>query len=197
MDRPQRYYMLVASLPYLPPLFAANKPPMSRERLENRLEMLAHDDRQELTKIEDLMRELAKNGQQTQNSAYARHFQKDNAHEELTAEGLAGWVSDEQAKKRYVEAFQRSDFEAMLNYYKANYPRPPYKESTDPVIKVQCPTLVNHGLRDKYLLSDGLNNNWEWVAKDLTLVTVPDAAHFVQHDAPGFVNQTMKMWLNR
>jgi len=56
MGRPQPYYMLVASLPYLPPLFAANKPPMSRERLEVRLDMLTDDDRRELTIIEDLMR---------------------------------------------------------------------------------------------------------------------------------------------
>ena len=26
------------------------------------------------------------------------------------------------ARKRYVEAFKQSDFEAMLNYYKRNYP---------------------------------------------------------------------------
>jgi hypothetical protein len=32
-------------------------------------------------------------------------------------------VKDPQAKQKYIEAFQRSDFEAMLNYYKKNYPR--------------------------------------------------------------------------
>lgn len=47
--------MLVASLPYLPPLFAANKPPMSRERLESRLDMLSDEDRHQLRVIEDLM----------------------------------------------------------------------------------------------------------------------------------------------
>jgi len=56
MGRPTRYYMLVASLPYLPPLFAASKPPMSRERLEGRLNMLEDEDRKELTVLEDLMR---------------------------------------------------------------------------------------------------------------------------------------------
>jgi len=56
MARPPRYYMLVASLPYLPPLFAATQPPMSRERLESRLDMLDDDDRRELTALEDLMR---------------------------------------------------------------------------------------------------------------------------------------------
>ena len=55
MGRPPRYYMLVASLPYLPPLFAANKPPMSRERLEARMDMLDPDDRRELSVIEALM----------------------------------------------------------------------------------------------------------------------------------------------
>ena len=55
MERPARYYMLVASLPYLPPLFAANKPPMSRERLEGRLDMLIDEDRRELMVIEDMM----------------------------------------------------------------------------------------------------------------------------------------------
>lgn len=55
MGRSPRYYMLMASLPYLPPLFVANKPPISRERLEGRLEMLADEDRRELEVIEDLM----------------------------------------------------------------------------------------------------------------------------------------------
>ena len=34
-----------------------------------------------------------------------------------------GLGPDPAARKRYVEAFERSDFEAMLNYYKRNYPR--------------------------------------------------------------------------
>ena len=41
----------------------------------------------------------------------------------MTPETLSGWVTDPAARKRYVEAFERSDFDAMLNYYKRNYPR--------------------------------------------------------------------------
>ena len=41
----------------------------------------------------------------------------------MTPETLSGWVTDPAARKRYVEAFERSDFDAMLNYYKANYPK--------------------------------------------------------------------------
>ena len=76
-----------------------------------------------------LGRELANNPDQRKNSQYARDFQKPGAHKKLTAGGLSRWVKDKAAKEKYREAFERSDFEAMLNYYKANYPRPPYKLS--------------------------------------------------------------------
>ncbi len=144
-----------------------------------------------------LSRELANNPKQQQNSAYARRFQQDGAHEKLTAESLAGWVKDPEARKKYVEAFQRSDFEAMLNYYKRNYPREPYVEDTSPLVKVKCPVLMIHGLDDWALLPGALNDTWNWLEKDLTLVTVPGAGHFVQQDATDLVNRTMKMWLAR
>lgn len=144
-----------------------------------------------------LARELATNPKQQQNSAYARNFQKEGAEKQLTAEGLARWVKDPQARAKYVEAFQRSDFEAMLNYYKRNYPREPYREDPSPVVKIQVPVLLIHGLADQALLADALNNTWEWVEKDLTLVTIPGAGHFVQQDAAELVSKTIRMWLAR
>src|SRR5271170_3362425 len=82
-----------------------------------------------------LTRELAHNPDQQKNSQYARNFQMPDAASKLTAEGLAFWVKDPDAKAKYIEAFKRSDFEAMLNYYKRNYPREPYTEdTTSPVV---------------------------------------------------------------
>lgn len=75
-----------------------------------------------------IMRELAKNPEQQQNSEYARNFQKPGPHQMLSAEGLASCVQDPEAQGTYVEALRRSDFEAMLNYYKQNYPREPYRD---------------------------------------------------------------------
>jgi pimeloyl-ACP methyl ester carboxylesterase len=144
-----------------------------------------------------LSRELAHNPAQQANSAYARRFQAEGAEKALTAEGLAGWVKDPAARKKYVEAFGRSDFGAMLNYYKRNYPREPYTEDTSPVKKLQMPVLMFHGLKDTALLSPALNGTWDWVEKDLTLVTVPDAGHFVQADAPELVTKSMRAWLLR
>ena len=141
--------------------------------------------------------ELATNPEQQKNSEYARNFQQEGAHEKLTPEGLVGWVKDPVVRQQYLEAFQRSDIEAMLQYYKQNYMRPPYQESTSPVIKVQSSVLQIHGLEDKFLLPGGLNNTWEWLEKDWTLLTIPGAGHFVQHDAADLVTRTMLSWLNR
>jgi pimeloyl-ACP methyl ester carboxylesterase len=142
-----------------------------------------------------LSRELAHNPEQQKNSAYARRFQAEGAEKALTAEGLASWVKDADAKPKYVDAFRKSDFGAMLNYYKRNYPREPYAEDTSPLKKVQAPVLVIHGLKDTALLAPALNNTWEYVEKDLTLATVPTAGHFVQADEPEFVTKTMRAWL--
>jgi pimeloyl-ACP methyl ester carboxylesterase len=140
---------------------------------------------------------LATDPEQQKNSQYARNFQMPDAASKLTAEGLAGWVKDPDARAKYVEAFKRSDFEAMLNYYKRNYPREPYTEDTSPVVKTQMSVLMFHGLGDTALLSGALNNTWDWMGKDLTLVTIPGASHFVQQDASDLVSRTMKAWLNR
>jgi pimeloyl-ACP methyl ester carboxylesterase len=144
-----------------------------------------------------LMRELANNPEQRSNSQYARNFQKEKAHENLTAESLADLVSDPETRQKYIEAFNKSDFEAMLYYYEANYPREPYIEDPSPVITVKCPVLMIHGLKDRFLLPGALNDTWRWVEKDLTLVTIPDANHFVHRDAADLVTRTMRMWLNR
>ena len=146
-----------------------------------------------------LTRELATNPEQQKNSAYARRFQTEGAEKALTAEGLAGWVTDPAAKAKYVEAFKRSDFAAMLSYYKANYPREPYTD--DGAVRfgkrVQCPVLAIHGLKDTALLGSGLNNNWDYVEADYTLLTVPNAGHFVQADAAELVTRTIRGFLLR
>jgi pimeloyl-ACP methyl ester carboxylesterase len=142
-----------------------------------------------------IARELATNPEQQKNSAYARRFQEPDAAKTLTAEGLAKRVADPAERARYLEAFKRSDFEAMLNYYKQNYPRPPYVEDTSPVVKVKMPVLLLHGLNDAALLPGMLNRTWDWIDNTLTLVTVPNVGHFIQNDAPDFVSSTIKSWL--
>jgi pimeloyl-ACP methyl ester carboxylesterase len=144
-----------------------------------------------------IARELAHNPRQQAASQYARNFQQEGAEKALTPEMLTFWVTDPDAKPKYIDAFKRSDFKAMLNYYKKNYPREPYQEDTSPVVKTQMPVLMIHGLKDTALLSDMLNNTWDWMGKDLTLITIPDSGHFVQQDAADLVTRTMRAWLQR
>jgi pimeloyl-ACP methyl ester carboxylesterase len=151
-----------------------------------------------------LLRELRSNPEQIASSEYARTFQQQTPQDPavffgrpMTAETLASWVKDPVARKRYVEAFERSDFDAMLNYYKRNYPAasgaalPP----PPPLPKVTVPVLMFHGLDDRALHRNGLSGTWDWLEKDLTLVTVPGAGHFIQQDAADLVTSTMRWWL--
>jgi pimeloyl-ACP methyl ester carboxylesterase len=142
-----------------------------------------------------LLRELAKKTEQYQASQYAREFQSPEAASKLTPEMLTLWVREADAREKYQEAFRRSSIEAMLNYYKANYPREPYDVPQGGFTKVKCPVLMFHGLKDRFLLPGALNDTWNWVEEDLTLVTIPNAGHFVQHDAADLVTRNMVRWL--
>jgi epoxide hydrolase 4 len=139
-----------------------------------------------------------------QNSDYARNFQKEGSEKNLSAEGLASMVSRShpELKQQYVDAFSKSSFAAMMNYYRANYPTGA-NASTSAVAapppnfpKIAVPLLVIHGMKDQALLSMGHNDTWEHAAKDTTVLMIPDANHFVQHDAKDLVNAQIRSWLD-
>ncbi len=155
-----------------------------------------------------LARELASNPEQQKNSSYAQKFREGSPKDPdimfggpMNTQTLSGWVRDPQARKHYIQAFENSDFDGMLNFYKANYPAPVDANSPSspppppPPPKLNMPVLVFHGLQDTALHSDGLNNTWDWIDADLTIVTTPEAAHFVQQDAAELVTSTMQWWL--
>lgn len=144
-------------------------------------------------------REMATNLEQQKNSQYARNFQQPGFEKYLTPEGLVGWVKDPAEKARYVEAFKRSSIVSMLNYYRANYPKTPTDKSglmaaDAPMISV--PVLVIHGMKDKALNAAGHAGTWDHVSQDTTVLMIPSADHFVQHDAEALVNKTIRSWLD-
>ena len=103
-------------------------------------------------------------------------------------------------KRSISKRFKRSDIEAMLNYYKRNYPREPYTEDPSaPVVKTQMSVLMFHGLGDTALLSgraqqhlgldgqgsDAGDDSWRGAFRaDRTCV-------------PDLVSRTMRAWLLR
>ncbi|MCR5877075.1 alpha/beta fold hydrolase [Phenylobacterium sp. J367] len=145
-------------------------------------------------------REMATNADQQRNSQYARNFQQPGFEKNLTAEGLAGWQTDPAEKAPYLEALKRSDFGAMLNYYRANYPSGTGAQAAAPAgvateQKVKAPTLVIHGVKDTALNAAGHSGTWDHVEADTTIVMFPQAGHFVQWDAKDQVNRTVVDWL--
>lgn len=146
-----------------------------------------------------LRRELIHNPEQQKNSRYARNFQQEGAHLRLTAEGLAQMVPQD-VRPLYIEAFRRSDFEAMLNYYKRNYPRaesaPAEAASPPPPPKVKCPVLQFHGMKDRALLPGALSGTWDHLEQSYALITLPDAGHWPHWDAAEAVTRKIVSWLN-
>jgi len=151
-----------------------------------------------LPHVKNLTRELAKLDEQHRNSQYARNFQSLSSHENISAEGLATSLSrgDENLYPIYLEAFQNSSADAMMNYYRANFPREPYTSAAFlEVDRIQMPVLQFHGLADTALLANSLNNTWDELDQDWTLVTIPGAGHWPHHEKPEKVTNMMKAWL--
>jgi pimeloyl-ACP methyl ester carboxylesterase len=142
-----------------------------------------------------IQRELASNPLQQKASAYARFLQVEGSEKLVPIDKLVEWVKEPDARKLYVEALKRSSMQGMINYYRANYPKEPYKdEAKFPAVK--CPVLLIHGLEDPYLLAGALNDTWKWIDNELTLVTIPKAGHFVHRDAAEVVTRKIMRWLN-
>jgi pimeloyl-ACP methyl ester carboxylesterase len=53
-----------------------------------------------------------------------------------------------------------------------------------------------HGLKDTALLPGALNDTWNWIDNELTLITIPNSGHFVQQDAAEVVTKNMVRWLS-
>jgi epoxide hydrolase 4 len=142
----------------------------------------------------NMRRELAHNPAQRKASDYAKNFNIEGAHKMVKVDDLVKWVTDPEEKLKYIEAHNRSDIEAMLSYYQ-NFPQEPFAEEEPQLPKIKCPVLQIFGLQDEYLLQTGLKGTWELIDNEFTLVTIPGAGHFVQHDAPAIVTKTIDNWL--
>lgn len=143
-----------------------------------------------------LARELMKeDSAQHRNSAYARIFQRDDSEKALTPKILANIVAPKNPELRaiYENAFEKSSIPSMMNYYRRNYPRQPYQVPELP--KIQMPVLQFHGLSDTALLPPALNNTWEHLDQDWTLVTLPGTGHWAHHERAEMVTETMRWWL--
>ncbi|MEH6801194.1 MAG: alpha/beta hydrolase [Halopseudomonas sabulinigri] len=142
-----------------------------------------------------ISRELASNPAQQKASEYVQVFSHPQAHLQFPRERLSAWINDAAFKPRQEQAMANSSLNSMLNYYRINWPTSPFSQHAAAPPKVQAPTLLMHGLQDPYALPAGLNDVWHWVDNELDIFTLPDAAHFIQHDNAASVTARLQRWL--
>ncbi len=133
---------------------------------------------------------------QKANMAYIERFQDPNAAKMFSAKMVTGMVAGKESnevKARYLEAFENSSFDGMLNYYRAVWPV--LQQGDQEVPDLNMPVLQFHGLKDTAVDKDGLRDTWNWITQDYTLVTIPSSGHWVQRDAADIVTTTMLWWL--
>ena len=122
-----------------------------------------------------IAREIATNPQQKKNSEYAFNFQKPDAHKALQAERLTQWVTDPAAqaalRRRVQQVGLREHAELLQGELSEARCTAAARGPSFPKVKV--PVLMFHGLEDQALLPGALNGTWQWVEKDLTIVTIP------------------------
>jgi len=97
--------------------------------------------------------------------------------------------SDEDLE-RYTEAWsQPGALTGMLNYYRAAALRTP-RRTLARMLPIAAPTLVIWGERDRYIGNELAEPEARWVP-DARVQRIPDASHWVQHEAPERVNELL------
>jgi pimeloyl-ACP methyl ester carboxylesterase len=92
--------------------------------------------------------------------------------------------------ERYVEAWsQPGALTGMINYYRAALRRSP-RATLAGLRPIPAPTMVIWGMLDRHLGSELAEPAPEWVP-DVRMERIPDATHWVQHDAPARVNELL------
>lgn len=97
----------------------------------------------------------------------------------------------EEDKQMYIEAWsQPNSVLSGVNYYRANV----NIEQSSGVINV--PTLVIHGMKDKFVRPLVLEGLSEYV-KDLTIVKAENSSHWVMHDEPELVIKSIEEFIKK
>ena len=153
-----------------------------------------------------LIRELVSNTEQQQASLFQRGMQENpNAAAEFGAAmrgrpASPGDTAELAALRR--QAYERLYAESIVNFYKANWPRPPFTLETEgfgfrigEFPPVQAPTLLIYGKDSGPFKPETLDGIWRWVDGPLTLRVLPGVGHGPHTQAPEIVTPAILQWL--
>ena len=153
-----------------------------------------------------LIRELASSPEQQQASMFQRGMQENPDAPTAYGERIRGTLprpgdTPELAELR-AAAYERLDVESIGNFYKANWPRPPFTLETEgfgfrsgEFPAVQAPTLLVYGKDSRAFLPATVNDTWRWVDAPLTLMVLPGIGHGPHTQAPEIVTPAILEWL--
>ena len=153
-----------------------------------------------------LLRELVDNEEQQQASTFQRGMQENpNAGVEFGARMRSRPTnpgdSPELSALREA-AYERLDAESIVNFYKANWPRPPFSLNTQgfgfrigEFPHVQAPVLLIYGEESGPFKPQTLNDTWRWVDGTLTVEVLPEVGHGPHTQVPEIVTPRIMRWL--
>ena len=117
-------------------------------------------------------------------------------------DGLYAWLTDE-VKAQYREVWSQG-LTGALNYYRASPLRPPREADAaaaaislpKSMLDILVPTLVLWGMND-IALPPGLVDGLEDYIPDLTLQRIADGSHWLVHEQPMLVAQSLLAFLHK
>lgn len=153
-----------------------------------------------------LIRELVSNTEQQQASTFQRGMQENpNAAAEFGAAMRGRPASPGDAPELAAlrrQAYERLYPESIVNFYKANWPRPPFTLETEgfgfrigEFPPVQAPTLLIYGKDSGPFKPETLDGIWRWVDGPLTLRVLPGVGHGPHTQVPEIVTPAILQWL--
>lgn len=153
-----------------------------------------------------LIRELVSNPEQQQASTFQRGMQENpNAAAEFGAAmrgrpASPGDTPELAALRR--QAYERLYPESIVNFYKANWPLPPFTLETEgfgfrigEFPPVQAPTLLIYGRDSGPFKPETLDGMWGLVDGPLTLRVLPGVGHGPHTQVPEIVTPAILRWL--
>lgn len=161
-------------------------------------------------------REMRESPAQVAASAYINLFRQPDAADRLRCDGFAylremfaqdgrvpAWF-DGRMRDRYQRAWsQPGALDGGLNYYRASPLHPPVDgvlgtpgpEPDPSALRVNAPTLMVWGERDRYLLT-GCAEGVEQHVPDLRIERFPEASHWIAHEQPEQVSRLIREHLH-
>ena len=153
-----------------------------------------------------LIRELVSNPDQQRASTFQRNMQENPGAGQAFGQQLRGRPLNPEEPEFLAnlrrEAYERTDPESIVNFYKSNWPWSPVTMDTEAFgfkygefPPVKAPTLFIYGEEGRFFRNPTLNDMWEWVEGPLTIHILPEVGHSPHTESPEFVTRRIVEWL--